>query len=845
MDVAIPNKTSTKESGLQHLSGLTTEQVASLQLKFGKNKITTSRYTRILRFVKDTVLEPMFVLLLLSSITYFVLGSSTEGGMMIVALLIVSAISFFQEIRSSNAIAALNELSEPMIPTLRNGRIELVPGTELVPGDLIILEEGMKVPADARVLEANDLTANESVITGESFPVEKSAEDDHDQLFQGTSINSGKCNASVTATGINTVLGKIGQALQTVESSKSHLQIQINKFIKRLAFFGFGGLVTIFIVNLLSTHDLAHSILLALTIALSAIPEEIPVAFSSFMALGALKLSRLGIIARQPQTVENLGRVDVICLDKTGTITQNKMSLSKIETFDFRHEVGLPPIPVQGNHRLYFYATLASERDPFDEMEKAIWEKFREMEGGKELREFTLVHEYSLAGRPPMMSHVYSNIDQFLVAGKGAVERIVDVCKLDQQEKDIVLKKNLEYSAKGFRILGVCSAYILNRKIAETQDQYDWHFEGLLIFHDPLKANIPKVFKELTNAGIEIKIITGDYPVTASHIAKEAGVANADVCLTGEEIFNMNTSSLAEQVATVHVFARVFPDAKLKIVQALKENKKIVAMTGDGVNDAPALKGADVGIAMGQRGTGIARQAADLILTDDNLEQLVTSVREGRKIFSNFKKAIRYIISIHIPIILTASLPMLLGWKYSNIFSPIHVIFLELIMGPTCSIFYEREPAEEAIMKRPPVGLRDQLFEKGELAISIVQGLFITAGLLFLYYHFMNKGLSIDQIRNVVFTSLICSNLILTFANRSFSYTIFETLRYRNGLEPFVLISTVLLLSVIHFVPFVTGIFQVAAVQLSDIALAIAVSVLTVAWIDLYKIFKIKSPVNK
>jgi Ca2+-transporting ATPase len=824
----VPITASETLSSLPSIQGLRSDEIPALQQKFGKNMLQANKAGRILTFAKETVTEPMFLLLVLSAITYFVLGSDSEGIMMIAALLLVSAIAFFQELRSSSAITALNELSEPAISVVRDGKISQIVSAELVPGDIILLEEGMKIPADAEVLESNDLTSIESAITGESYQVEKRPGKEDSLLYQGATINSGKCTARVIATGKNTRLGKIGQSLEETASPKSQLQIQINQFVKRMAYFGFAGLITIFVINIIATRDLPHSILTALTIALSAIPEEIPVAFSSFMALGALKLSRLGIIVRQPQTVENLGRVDVVCLDKTGTLTENKMNLSNVENFDSKAPIS----------RLYLMSVLASERDPFDAMEKAIWQKFQEAGSETDLSNFKLFYEYSLEGRPPMMTHIYANDEKLIAAGKGAVERIIEVCKLNEVQKQKVLTRNSEYGSNGFRVLGVCSAELQDKKILDSQDEYNWQFEGLLAFNDPLKPNVPGVFEELFHAGIDVKIITGDYPETAMFIAGSAGLPRSAGFLTGKEIVLMEDNVLEKKVGDVHVFARIFPDAKLRVVRALKSNGKIVAMTGDGVNDAPALKGADVGIAMGKKGTGIARQAADLVLTDDNLDRLVISVREGRKIFSNFRKAIRYIISIHIPIILTAALPLLLGWKFGNIFSPIHVIFLELIMGPTCSIFFEREPAEKNIMNRSPVGLRKQLFESGELRLSIVQGLVITAGLLFLYYYFMRDGATISQVRSIVFTALIFCNLLLTFANRSFTYTIFESSRIRNGLEPFIVVSTLLLLSLIHFVTFFTNIFQVSPVEMSALGIAIGVSVVSVVWIDLYKLIK-------
>ena len=377
-----------------------------------------------------------------------------------------------------------------------------------------------------------------------------------------------------------------------------------------------------------------------------------------------------------------------------------------------------------------------------------------------------------------------------------------------------------------------------------SQDDFNWHFEGLLALYDPPKLKIADVFKDFYNAGIDVKIITGDYPETAVNIAGQTGISNHVKYSTGEQVMSMNPDELNIAVKNINVFARMFPDAKLKVIEALKANGEIVVMTGDGVNDGPALKSASIGIAMGKRGTEIARQASDLILTDDNLDKMVIAIREGRKIFTNLKKAVRYIISIHIPIVLVASLPVILGWTYPNIFTPIHVIFMELIMGPTCSIFFRsgtgRKKFDAAITKKTNSGI----FTRDELFISILQGIAITAGALSLYYYYMNNGFSLELTRAIVFTTLILSNVFLTLSNRSFVTTIYYTIQYKNILAPIVLIVLTIFLAAMHFRSAVRNLFQLETISLRQFWICLGTAFASVMWFEVYKagFLKLKTP---
>lgn len=817
------------------IQGLSAQQVSILRQQHGKNEFHAESSRRFIHIVWDIVKEPMFILLVIACTLYFILGEVSEGILMLLAMILVAAISLYQEVKSTNAIKALQQFTEPKVTVIRDGIEMVISAEELVPGDIMLLDEGMNIPADASILQENDFSVNESIITGESLPVDKHETGGHHILYQGTTINSGKCTARVTATGNNTVLGKLGKTVGAYHSPKTLLQQQINQFVRRLALFGLIGFFIIFFVNYLHYREWAASLLFALTLAMSAVPEEIPVAFSSFMALGAFKMSKLGIISRQPQIVENLGAVSVICLDKTGTITENKMQVKTIYEFESDTLIELNESRQLPNENVLKYAVLASELNPFDAMEKAIWEAYNIYAGGQSHQPLQMVFEYPLQGQPPMMTHVYEHENEKIVAAKGAAERILRVCRINEADRIKITKHVQSLASNGYRVIGIASAKHTQTEFPVLQDDFDWKFEGLLALYDPPKKNIEHVLKQFYDAKIEVKLITGDYPETAINIAGQVGISNHLKYITGETVMNMKEDELKQEVKGTTIFARMFPDAKLKVIDALKANGEIVAMTGDGVNDGPALKSASIGIAMGQRGTEIARQASDLILTDDNLERMVTAISEGRRIFNNLKKAVRYIISIHIPIILIASMPLVFGWAYPNIFTPIHVIFLELIMGPTCSIFFEKEPVEETIMQQTPRERNSGLFTREELLISVVQGIIIALAGLILYYYFMNHGSSLEQTRTIVFTTLILSNVFLTFANRSFTKTIFYTSRFKNRLVPVILIISAFFLAALHWIPAIRNLFQLAAIPPGQFWLCLGVAFAAVMWFEVYK----------
>ncbi len=829
LNMLLPSAISTEYTGL-------TEAEALYLLKnSGKNIFYVKQQPEALRIAVGIIREPMFILLVIAALIYFLLGEFTEGYMMSAAIILISGISLFQEMKSSKAMKALRSLSEPRVKVIRNSAEKLIDAVNLVPGDTMILEEGNRIPADAVMLRQNDFSVDESILTGESFAVEKDAKNDN-LLYQGTTVASGSCYARVVSTGNNTRLSLLGKTVVSIQSSKSLLQEQTNRFVRRMAVAGLLAFFLIFFINYFAIGDITASLLFSLTVAMSIIPEEIPVAFSSFMALGAYRMSKKGMIVKQPQTVESLGTASVICLDKTGTITENKMQVAALYDYEddqtFLMEDKLPP-----HHRVLYYSLLASEISPFDPMEKSIQEAWYANDGEKVFSRLRKIHEYPLSGKPPMMTHVYNDNGSVTVAGKGAVERILTVCRLPLAEQERILERARGMAAKGWRVLGVCNATVQDSGFPSAQDEFEWQFSGLIALEDPPKHNIRKVFDEFYRAGIQLKMITGDFPETALHIAAQTGMRNADTCLTGSAVMEMDDETLRERVKIVNIFARATPEAKLRVVEVLKSSGEIVAMTGDGVNDGPALKAAHIGIAMGNRGTEISRQAADLVIVDDNLEKIIDAIGHGRRIYENLKKAIRYIISIHIPIILIVCIPLVFNWEVVNIFTPIHVIFLELIMGPTCSIFFENEPMEAAAMEMPPRRRANNFFSLKELTVSIFQGLAITFVILLLYKLGIVGHYTDSQIRTAVFVTLIISNVFLTFENRSFRISVFKSIRYPNNFIFLVLGLSLAFLLSLTMVPFIRGLFSLTVLTPSQWVLAGIISLIGVGWLEVYKFF--------
>ena len=825
------------------IKGLSNKEVLTSRAKNGTNQLIFKKENGFWNVVKRLAKDPMVLILLVASIIYFISGKTADGIFLVSAILFQSGISFFQDARSTNALEKLKEFIIAKTKVIRDGKTIEIKSEELVVGDAIIVEEGMAIPADAIILQSNDFSVNESILTGESLAIEKNTE--NNQIFKGTNVVGGLAIAEITAIGNNTSLGKIGKSLESIEEEKTPLEKQIANFVKKMVLVGVIVFLIVWGINFYNTREILNSLLQSLTLAMSILPEEIPVAFTTFMALGAWRLMKSGIVVKQMKTVETLGSATVICTDKTGTLTENVMDLAKIYDFEADVVFETNQTLTETNKSLLRTAMFASEPIPFDPMEVALHNAYKSTTEADERPHFKIIKEYPLGGTPPMMTHIFENkLGEIIIAAKGAPEAIMQVSGITNEEKTKIEKDINTFSAEGYRVLGVAEAVSNSKDFPQKQQEFKFKFKGILAFYDPPKKNISKVLNNFYDAGINVKIITGDNEATTVSIAKQIGFRGFENHISGKDLMLLSEKDFDKKVKETQIFTRMFPEAKLRIINALKNQNEIVAMTGDGVNDGPALKAAHIGIAMGKKGSEIAKDAASLILMNDDLSKMVKAVAMGRKIYTNLKKAIQYIISIHIPIILTVFIPLALGWIYPNIFSPVHIIFLELIMGPTCSIIYENEPIEKNTMKLKPRPMSDTFFNWKELTTSIIQGLFITAGTLGTYQFALSQNLGENITRTMIFTTLVIANVVLTLVNRSFYFSIFTTLKYKNNLVLLIIAITLGLTGIILFVPAISTFFQFQKPSLSQLGFSILIGSVSVLWFELVKLWKRKISKN-
>jgi Ca2+-transporting ATPase len=819
------------------IKGLTDQEVLTSRAKNGTNQLIFKKENGLWNVVKRLAKDPMVLMLLVASIIYFISGKTADGIFLVSAILFQSGISFFQDARSTNALEKLKDFIIAKSKVIRDGKTTEIKSEELVVGDTIIVEEGTAIPADAIIVQSNDFSVNESILTGESLAIEKNT--DNNQIFKGTHVVGGLAIAEITAIGNNTSLGKIGKSLESIDEEKTPLEKQIANFVKKMVLTGGVVFLIVWGINYYNTREILNSLLQSLTLAMSILPEEIPVAFTTFMALGAWRLMKSGIVVKQMKTVETLGSATVICTDKTGTLTENVMDLAKIYDFEADSVFETNQTLTETNKILLRTAMFASEPIPFDPMEVALHNAYKSTTKSDERPHFKIIKEYPLGGTPPMMTHVFENkVGDIIIAAKGAPEAIMQVSGITDEEKTNIENAINSFSAEGYRVLGVAEAISKSKDFPQKQQEFKFEFKGILAFYDPPKKNISKVLSNFYDAGINVKIITGDNEATTVSIAKQIGFEGYEKHISGKDLMLLSEKDLAKKVMETQIFTRMFPEAKLRIINVLKNQNEIVAMTGDGVNDGPALKAAHIGIAMGKKGSEIAKDAASLILMNDDLSKMVKAVAMGRKIYTNLKKAIQYIISIHIPIILTVFIPLALGWIYPNIFSPIHIIFLELIMGPTCSIIYENEPIEKNTMKLKPRPLSDTFFSWKELTTSIIQGLFITAGTLGTYQFALSQNLGENITRTMIFTTLVIANVVLTLVNRSFYFSIFTTLKYKNNLVLLIIGITISLTGIILFVPAISAFFQFQKLSLPQLGFSILIGSVSVLWFELVKFRK-------
>ncbi|MGK0255005.1 MAG: Ca2+-transporting ATPase [Mariniflexile sp.] len=821
--------------------GLTNEEVILAREKFGQNKLDSKKESGFLDILKRIAKEPMTVLLLVAASIYFISGKTGDGLFLVAAIIFITSISLYQNSRSKNALEKLKDFSQPNCKVIRNAKVEEIKSEDLVVGDSLMVEEGTSITADGSIIHSNDFSVNESILTGESFAVFKDKTKEDKFIYNGTTVASGLAIATITSIGNETKLGKIGTSLESISEEKTPLERQITNFVKKMAIAGTVVFVIVWAINYWNSQDLLNSLLQSLTLAMSILPEEIPVAFTTFMALGAWRLMKMGVVVKQMKTVETLGSATTICIDKTGTITENRMSFAKLFLLS-SNKISPPSDSLTKDEKeLVKMAMWASEPIPFDPMEVALHQTYKDVIQNDERPDYKLIHEYPLGGKPPMMTHIFEEHNgNRIIAAKGAPEALMNVSKLTETEKQQINEAIQLLTTEGYRVLGVGISNFTGDNYPEKQQDLPFQFKGIVAFYDPPKKNIQKVLEDFYTAGISVKIITGDIATTTAAIAKQIGFRGYEKTITGDELMKLQEDELKTCVMDTTIFTRMFPDAKLRIINALKSNNQIVAMTGDGVNDGPALKAAHIGVAMGKKGTEIAKQAASLILLEDDLSKMVNAIAMGRKIYSNLKKAIQYIISIHIPIILTVFIPLALGWIYPNIFSPIHIIFLEIIMGPTCSIIYENEPMEKNTMSQKPKALTTTFFNWNELSISIIQGLVITAGTLFVYQYSVINGYNEALTRTMTFTVLIAANIFLTLINRSFYYSIFTTLKYKNNMVLFIIFITIAILGLILYVKPLTTFFEFETLNSQQLLTCIMIGFISVIWYEIVKLIKRK-----
>ncbi len=810
----------------------------------GYNELPRPDRRTPLRILLEVVREPMLALLLGGCAIYLALGDLKEAIILAVFATMSVLITVIQEARTERVLEALRDLTSPRALVIRDGERKRITGREVVRGDVIVLAEGDRVPADAVIIECRDLQADESFLTGESVPVRKMAMmeeniptswqpggDDLPYVFSGSLVVRGTGIADVTATGKRSEIGKIGHSLSKLEIEPPRLQAQTRRLVRVFAVAG--GAVSILAVLLYGTlrGGWLDAVLAGIALGMSMLPEEFPVVLAVFMAMGAWRISQARVLTRRAAAIETLGSATVLCSDKTGTLTENQMTIAELrlgdgETFQFSEaSSGAIPEHFRG---LVEYGILASARESFDPMDRAFHTLGRErLSGTGHLHgaEWKLVHSYGLRPGLLAMSRVWqpsNDGQQFVVAAKGAPEAVAGLCGIAGVDLAALKHRMDAMAAEGLRVLGVARASFKGREWPDSQTGFTFEFLGLVGLADPLRRSVPAAVAECRSAGIRVVMITGDYPATARAIAGQAGLDTRDL-VTGEQLEQLSAQELEQRVRTATLFARIMPDQKLRIVSALKANGEIVAMTGDGVNDAPSLKAAHIGIAMGGRGTDVAREASSIVLLDDDFGSIVKAVRLGRRIYDNLRKAMGFIFAVHVPIAGLALLPLIAGLPI--LFAPVHIAFLEMIIDPVCSLVFEAETEEDDVMSRPPRPPDQPLFSGDLIRWGLLQGLLAFVLIAGIYVIALKRGMPEEEVRALAFFSLVLAIVSLIFVNRSFSASVITALRRPNAALAVVLLVIPVMLSLTLLVPPVSALFRFGPLHFDELALTLAAGI--------------------
>jgi len=827
-------------------AGLTTPEALQRLEQFGKNELTPQKKESFFHKVLHIICEPMFLLLLVAAGIYFILGEPRDGAIMLVFVIGIISIDVIQEWKTDKTLNALKDLSAPHVKVIRDGQELTIASVDLVPGDLMMVYEGVKIPADGIVIKCSDLCVDESSLTGEAEGVWKITTENvdpssdywrKDYCYAGTLVTQGTATIQVDKIGATTEYGKIGTNVAAAPDEPTPLQKQTGSLVKLCAgiaavLFALVGVVTYINIPDHAFGDrLIESILAGITLAMAMIPEEFPVILTVFLSMGAWRLAKKQSLVRKLPAVETLGAVSVLCVDKTGTITMNQMTVQDTWAID-------------GNvDNLCEVMGLGCETDAYDPMEKAMLTHCEKVGFSKEhLFGGQLITEYAFTNELKMMGHVWYHDAEIIIAAKGSPERILTICDLSSEELLVVDNKIREMSEQGLRVIAVgMMKPATEAEIPPEITDCQLTLCGLIGLADPPRESVKNDIALCTKAGIRVVMITGDNGITAASIAKKIGMPNSDHIITGDMLNDMTDEELCAKVKDVSIFSRVVPEHKMRIVKAFKENGEIVAMTGDGVNDAPALKYADIGIAMGKRGSEVSREAADLILMDDNFSTIVYTVRDGRRVYTNIQKAVGYVFTIHIPIALAALLAPLLGvGPGSLLLLPLHVVLLELIIDPTCSIVLERQPAESDIMERKPRDPKEKLLNASILLKSIAQGLVLFAASFGTYYYVLGQNPENPELaRTMGFAIIMLANLFLVQVNSSDHDFAFQSMKRlaKDKVMWAVNIGTLVGLFIILYTP-LNAFLKLAPLTVSQFFIAFGIAGVSVLWYEIVKLIK-------